>query len=124
MQPSIVDVLLIIQAVWDFGCAWSILLHIPPLWHVHISFWKDESNVSNEVARRLLAYLILVWGALRLEGATVGGVPYGPTASFVLEGVVFGCETFVFRTVWLGKGACVTIVCFVMAMCLLVLGDT
>lgn len=124
MQPPIVNALLILNAVWDFLCAWSILLDIPPLRHVHISFWKDELTVNSYAARRLLAYLILVWGTLRLESGAVGDVPYGSVASFLLEGMVFGCETFVFQTMWPGQGSSVTVGCFVFAACLLGLAYT
>lgn len=106
---SAVSVALILNAVWDFSCALSILLDIMPLCGVHIGLWKQGVYENSALGRRLLAYLILFWGALRLEVGVIGGNLKGPIISYLAEAFVFGCETFLFGEARVGTGVCLVL---------------
>lgn len=106
------SVLLTIFAIWDFGCALSILLHIPPLNSQHISFWKDENDQTNPAASHLMAYLIFVWGWMRLL-AGMGWPMEWACVSYLIEGCVFGCEVLFGRMY--AKGMLVSLLSFLLA---------
>ena len=64
-----------------------------------------------------MAYFIMLWGLLRLQGALPGGQPDLAVASLLLEGVVFGSETLVYRTMRFWNGLFTMVMSVVAAGC-------
>ena len=105
---------LILNAVWDFGCALSIFFSIPPMNTLHADLWKDENDTANPAARHLMAYLILIWGGMRLA-AGVGWPVEWACVSYLIEGVVFGGEVICGRMHW--QGVWVSLSSLLLAVC-------
>ncbi len=93
-----------LNAAWDFSCALSILLHVPPLDCVHSSLYKKELSTP---ARGLLACLLLSWGCMRL-GA-------GARTSYLLEAAMFAYEVCVSRRVHAARGGFVSLLSLALA---------
>lgn len=108
--------LLLVNGVYDILCGICTLFNIPPLNILHTSCWKDEEDNSNKAASHLMAYLIFVWGAMRLASAAGAGIVWA-CASFLIEGVVFATETLVFGTMHTAEGMGIAFASFVLLFC-------
>ena len=110
------NVLLIVNGVWDVCCALCILCKLPPLRYVHISLWKDEEDSTNSAASHLMAYLISVWGGMRLA-AGYGLCLECAWVSYLIEAVVFASETLVFGRMHAGQGTAVALSSLFLGLC-------
>lgn len=50
----------------DFLCGYSIIFNIKPLSNAHNFLWNNKYSTLKE--KHLFAYLIFLWGSLRLLG--------------------------------------------------------
>ena len=121
VPPSAVDMILVVNGLYDILCAFSILwLHRLPGFHllsnIHVAMFKDERHYSNPVICRLLAYWVLTYGTVRTAAGchhshsldTVGALTY------FIEAFCFEYESRVGETMIRSK------VAFVSACCLLI----
>jgi hypothetical protein len=116
MEWEAAQVLLIANGVWDLCCAVSILFGVSPLQNVHMSVWKEEEDQDNTAARHLMAYLILVWGGMRLMAAGGWGLEWA-WVSYLIETNVFACETLLFERMHAGQGMAVSVASFLLVFC-------
>ncbi len=106
---------LLANSVWDFSCAFSLFLHIPPLNSMHTALWVDETDSINPAARHLMACLVFTWGGMRLA-AGIGASMEWACLSYLIEGFVFGSGVATGRMrVW--QGMCVSLSSLVLAVC-------
>ena len=108
---SLLAYILAVNACWDFACAFSILTNLSPLSTVHTNLWKNSADRDSQATSHLMAYLIFFWGSLRLAGAAWGMIEIA-VFFYVLEGVVFACETMLFGTFHYEQGMAVSFVSF------------
>ncbi len=109
--------LLVVDGVSNLCCAFSLLFHVSPLQAVCTSLWKVDDECSNDTASHFMAYLILVWGAMRLLAGLGWGLEWA-CVSYLIEVNVFACETLLFERMHFAQGMGVSVSSFLLALCI------
>lgn len=110
------NIVLIVNGIWDVCCVLCILFKLPILQFVHVSLWKNEEDSSNAAASHLMAYLISVWGGMRLAAGYRWCLECA-WVSYLLEAAVFASETLVFERMHAGQGTAVAASSLFLGLC-------
>ena len=86
---------IILNIIWDFICGFAIIFNIKPLSNAHNFLWINMNSSIKE--RHLFAYLIILWGSMRLLGI-IYGIRDLIIFSYIYEGIVILNETLIYKT--------------------------
>jgi hypothetical protein len=112
------ECVLLVNAIWDFMCAASILSNSNILSYfstAHTHLWKQQTDRENNAATHLMAYLVLCWGCMRLAAAVMGMWRVA-LFSYLLEALVFACEAVLFGTMHYGQAMAVSLASLALAL--------
>ena len=106
------ECVVLVNAMWDFTCAASILASFSLFSTGHTHIWKQEEC---KAATRFMAYLVFCWGCMRLEAAVWARREIA-LFSYVFEALVFACEARLFGTMHYGKATAVSLASLALAL--------
>lgn len=110
----IIKSLIVLNIIWDFLCAFSILFNFYPFSNFHTNLWIKIENRNNISAKHLMAYLILYWGSMRLFGLITNNKNI-IIFSYIFEGLIVLSEVLIFNNIFFYNGILLSIFCFFIA---------
>ena len=106
-----------LNILWDFLSFFLIITKQP---NFHSNLWKNKSDIHNYAANNLMAYLVFLWGFMRLYGV-INDLKDLIIFSYIFEGIIVLYETLVTRKIKFNEGLLVSLFCFIIVIYLFII---
>lgn len=101
--------IIILNIIWDFACGFSIIFNIKPFSEAHNFLWINTNTTIKE--RHLFAYLIILWGSMRLLGL-IYDIKELIIFSYIYEGLIIMNEVIIYKSMKYEYGIIMSFISF------------